>query len=83
MKHYPNQYLIRGFIKDMQASKFSFICAALAPKDCLALKTYQIRTVKAVLAYGWDCLGNCTVLTKTGYVMQLTKKEFLKMQKVG
>jgi hypothetical protein len=83
MKHYPNQFLIRNFIKDMRANKFQFICAALAHKDCHALHTAQIRKVKAVLAYGWDCLGNCTVLTKKGYIMQLTKEEFLKMQKVG
>jgi hypothetical protein len=83
MKHYPNQYLIRNFIKDMKASGFVGLCSALAPKECLALKTYQIRKVKAFQAFGWDCLGNCTVLTKTGYVMQLTREEFLKMDRVG
>ena len=83
MKHYPNQYLIRSFIRDMKASKFVGLCSALTHKECRSLNTQQIRKVKAFQAFGWDCLGNCTVLTKTGYVMQLTREEFLKMDRVG
>jgi hypothetical protein len=83
MKHYPNQYLIRGFIRDMKTSKFRGLCSALSHSECRSLNTQQIRKVKAFLAFGWDCLGNCTVLTKTGCVMQLTREEFLKMEKVG
>tara|TARA_R110000782_G_scaffold257943_1_gene347455 strand:+ start:51 stop:308 length:258 start_codon:yes stop_codon:yes gene_type:complete len=83
MKHYPNQFLIRNFIKDMKASGFVGLCSALTHKECRSLNTSQIRKVKAVLALGWDCLGNCTVLTKTGYVMQLTREEFFKMEKAA
>ena len=75
MKHYPNEFLIRNFIKDMKAGDFFNLCAALTHKECAEMKASQIRKVKKYLASGQDSLGNITVLTVKGNVMQLIGSE--------
>jgi hypothetical protein len=79
----PSQYAIRNFIQEIKANGISYIRAALPRNECFKRNIAQIRTVKAVVAMGWDGLGNCTVLTTNGYVMQLSEQELSKMEKAA
>jgi hypothetical protein len=79
----PNEYTIRNFISDIRSNGLSYVRAALPRNECFQRKVAQIRTVKAVVAMGWDGLGNCTVLTTSGYVMQLSEQELNKMEKTA